>query len=204
MILIIDEVKTGFRVARGGVQELLGVDADLCTYAKAMANGYPISALAGREDIMRIIGDRVVHGGTYSGHSVSLAAADKTLEILDETDALASIARHGEKLREGVGEVLSRRGIPVSFVGHPAMSGLFFNADAPADYRAWVHSDYTFYDNLAPNLHDVGVLVEPDSREPWFLSEAHDEDCVAETVTRFEQAVDMTLEQQYGRNGNLV
>ena len=54
------------------------------------------------------------------------------------------------------------------------MSGLFFNADAPADYRAWVHSDYTFYDTLAPNLHDVGVLVEPDSREPWFLSEAHD------------------------------
>ena len=106
--------------------------------------------------------------------------------------------RVDEAVRNGmdVGEVLSRRDIPCSFVGHPAMSGLFFNADAPADYRAWVHSDYTFYDILAPNLHDVGVLVEPDSPEPWFLSEAHDEDCLAETVTRFEQAVDVTLEQQ--------
>ena len=204
VVLIIDEVKTGFRVARGGVQELLGVNADLCTFAKAIANGYPISALAGREDIMRIIGDRVVHGGTYSGHSVSLAAADKTLEILAETDALASIARQGADLREGIGKVLSRRGIPCSFVGHPAMSGLFFNADAPADYRDWIHSDYRFYDSLAPNLHDVGVLVEPDSREPWFLSEAHDEVCIAETVTRFEQAVDTTLEQQHGERSNFV
>ena len=196
VILVIDEVKTGFRVAKGGVQELLGVEADLCTFAKAMANGYPISALAGKEEFMRVIGDRVVHGGTYCGHSVSLAAADKTLEILDETDALAVIAGQGARLREGIGEVLSRRGIPHCFVGHPAMSGLFFAAEPPPDYRAWVHSDYTFYDALAPNLHDAGVLVEPDSREPWFLSEAHDDNCIAQTVARFEQAVDATLEQQ--------
>ena len=198
VVLIIDEVKTGFRVAKGGVQELLGVDADLCTFAKAIANGYPISALAGREEIMRIIGDRVVHGGTYSGHSVSLAAADKTLEILDETDTLATIAGQGESLREGLGDVLSRRGIPHCFVGHPAMSGLFFATDPPADYRDWVHSDYSFYNTLAPNLHDAGVLVEPDSREPWFLSAAHDDSCIAETVTKFEQAIDVTLEQQHG------
>ena len=203
VVLIIDEVKTGFRVARGGVQELLGVNADLCTFAKSIANGYPISALAGREEIMRVIGDRVVHGGTYSGHSISLAAADKTLEILQETDALATITSQGASLREGIGEILSQRSIPYSFVGHPAMSGLFFNAEAPADYRAWVHSDYSFYDAMAPNLHKLGVLVEPDSREPWFLSEAHDDNCITETIARFEQAVDLTLEQQ-GRNGKLT
>ena len=64
------------------------MQADLCTFAKAMANGYPISVLAGREDIMRKIGKGVAHGGTYTAHPVSLAAAEKTLEILDETDAL--------------------------------------------------------------------------------------------------------------------
>lgn len=196
VVLIIDEVKTGFRVAKGGVQELLGVNADLCTFAKAIANGYPISALAGREEIMRVIGDRVVHGGTYSGHSVSLAAADKTLEILGETNALATIAGQGARLREGIGEVLSRRGIPHCFVGHPSMSGLFFDSEPPVDYRAWVRSDYTFYDALAPNLHDAGVLVEPDSREPWFLSESHNDACISETIAKFEQALDMTLEQQ--------
>ena len=78
VVLLIDEVKTGFRVARGGVQELYGVKADLCTFAKAVGNGYPISVLAGREDIMRKIGRGVAHGGTYTAHSVSLAAAEKT------------------------------------------------------------------------------------------------------------------------------
>jgi len=75
VVLIIDEVKSGFRVARGGVQELYGVQSDLCTFAKAIANGYPISVLAGREDIMRKIGRGVAHGGTYTAHPVSLAAA---------------------------------------------------------------------------------------------------------------------------------
>ena len=93
--MLIDEVKTGFRVARGGVQELYGVKADLCTFAKAVGNGYPISVLAGREEIMRKIGRGVAHGGTYTAHSVSLAAAEKTLQILDQTDALERIAEYG-------------------------------------------------------------------------------------------------------------
>ena len=69
--------------------------ADLCTFAKAMGNGYPISVLAGREDIMRRLGKGVVHGGTFTAHSVALAAAEKTLEILDETPALQTIAEYG-------------------------------------------------------------------------------------------------------------
>ncbi len=71
------------------MQELFGVKADLCTFAKAMGNGYPISVCCGREDIMRNFGNGVVHGGTFTCHSVALAAAEKTLEILDETPALA-------------------------------------------------------------------------------------------------------------------
>ena len=106
VVLLIDEVKTGFRVARGGVQELYGVKADLCTFAKAVANGYPISVLAGREDIMRKLGKGVAHGGTYTAHSVSLAAAEKSLEILDETDALERIADYGTRLRNGMRAVL--------------------------------------------------------------------------------------------------
>jgi len=194
VIMIVDEVKTGFRVARGGVQELMGFKADLCTFAKAMGNGYPISALAGREDIMRQIGENVIHGGTYTCHSVSLAAADKTLEILDETDALDNVAKYGQRLRKGLGEILSSREIPHCFVGHPSMSGLFFSDTSPSNYRDWVDTDYTFYDTMAPYLHDLGVLCEPDSREPWFICEAHDESCLDDTLRAFEQAVDLTLE----------
>ena len=107
VVMIVDEVKTGFRVARGGVQELMGFKADLCTMAKAIGNGYPISVVAGREDIMRQIGKGVIHGGTYTCHSVSLAAAEKTLEILDETDALETHRRvwnrHAERHEQSPG-----------------------------------------------------------------------------------------------------
>src|ERR1700726_2837148 len=193
VVLLIDEVKTGFRVARGGVQELYGVKADLCTFAKALANGYPISVLAGREEIMRKVGRGVAHGGTYTAHSVSLAAAEKTLQILDQTDALERIADYGTRLRTGMRAVLSARGIAHSFVGHPSMSGLYFAHEPPRNYRAWKSSDYSFYDAMARVLHDEGVLCEPDSREPWFVSAAHDDSCLADTLKGFEIAVDATL-----------
>src|SRR6266404_9823620 len=194
VVLIIDEVKTGFRVARGGVQELYGVKADLCTFAKAVANGYPISVLAGREHIMRKIGKGVAHGGTYTAHSVSLAAAEKTLEILDETDALERIADYGTRLRHGMSAVLKARGIAHSFVGHPSMSGLYFAHDPPRTYRDWKRSDYSFYDAVARVLHDECILCEPDSREPWFMSAAHDDSCPKDTLTAFETAIDRTLD----------
>jgi glutamate-1-semialdehyde 2,1-aminomutase len=194
VVLIIDEVKTGFRVARGGVQELYGVQADLCTFAKAIANGYPISVLAGREDIMRKIGRGVAHGGTYTAHPVSLAAAEKTLQILDETDALERIAAYGTRLRTGMSTILKARGIAHSFVGHPSMSGLYFAHEPPRTYRDWKGSDYTFYDAAARVLHDERILCEPDSREPWFISAAHDDSCLRDTTAAFEVAMDTTLD----------
>ena len=193
VLLIVDEVKTGFRVARGGAQELFGIRADLCTFAKALGNGYPIAIVAGREDVMRQVGDGVVHGGTFTGHSVSLAAAHKTLEILDETDALENIENYGLQLQAGMGRILGERNIAYSFTGHPALMGLFFAEEAPTDYRGWLDSDYAFYDALAPELHNRGILIEPDSREPWFLCEAHTVDCLDETLDKFEQAVDITV-----------
>jgi glutamate-1-semialdehyde 2,1-aminomutase len=193
VLLVIDEVKTGFRVARGGVQELYGVDADLCTFAKAVANGYPISILAGREKIMRKIGRGVAHGGTYTAHPVSLAAAEKTLQILDETDALERIAQYGTRLRSGMSTILKARGIAHSFVGHPSMSGLYFAHEPPRTYRDWKRSDYTFYDAAARVLHDECILCEPDSREPWFISAAHDDSCLHDTLAAFEVAMETTL-----------
>jgi len=204
IVMIIDEVKTGFRVARGGTQELTGVKADLCTFAKAVANGYPISVVAGRADIMGLVGDGVVHGGTYTCHSVALAAAEKCLEILDETPALETLATYGRRLREGIGRILARRGIAHSFVGHPSMSGLFFSERAPTNYRDWASTDYTLYDALAPRLHDLGILCEPDSREPWFVCEAHDDECLAQTLDRFERGLDETLSELSREQSRLI
>jgi len=195
VVLIVDEVKTGFRVGKGGVQELLGIKADICTFAKALGNGYPISVVAGREDIMRTVGDGVVHGGTFTGHSVSLAAANKTLQIIEETDALQTVEAYGQQLQTGLGKILAARGIEHSFVGHPSMMGLFFSEKSPSDYRDWINTNYEFYDALAPELHELGILVEPDSREPWFICEAHDMKCLDETLDKFERAVDIVVKK---------
>ena len=76
------------------------------------------------------------------------------------------------------------------------MGGLFFHESAPDNYRDWLHSDYTFYDALAPELHELGILCEPDSREPWFVSEAHSkDDSLSRTLAAFEQAVEITIDK---------
>ena len=193
VVMIVDEVKTGFRVARGGAQQLLGVRADLCTFAKALANGYPISVIAGRAEIMGRLGPKVPQGGTYAAHPVSLAAAAKTLEILERSDALERIAAYGERMQQGIGAILERRGIPCSFVGHPSMGGIVLDTKPPRSVREWRRSDYAFYNAMAIRLNDLGILCEPDSWEPWFVSAAHDDACLAETFEKFERAVDETL-----------
>jgi hypothetical protein len=137
----------------------MGVKADLCTVRQGDGQRLPDQRRSGREDIMRKLGNGVVHGGTFTCHSVALAAAEKTLEILDETRALQTVAEYGSRLRAGISQILSQRGIRHSFSGHPSMSGLFFSETPPHDYRDWATSDYTFYEALAPELHDLGVLL---------------------------------------------
>jgi glutamate-1-semialdehyde 2,1-aminomutase len=196
VLMVVDEVKTGFRVARGGAQQLHGVRADICTMAKAMANGYPIAAIGGREDLMRHFGGgQVTHGGTYTAGGMALAAAERTLTILRDTDALDRVESYGRRLQERMSAVLRERGIPHCFAGHPSMGGLFFRDAAPRNYRDWKLSDYTFYDTLAQHLIGNGVLCEPDSREPWFISAAHDQECLERTLAVFEEGVDATLRQ---------
>jgi len=197
VVLMVDEVKTGFRVARGGVQELMGVEADICTFAKAMGNGYPISAVAGKREIMSTIGPGgSAQGGTYAAHPVSLAAAEKTLEILDETDALEQIAGYGTKMQEGISQILSARGVEHAWSGHPSMSGVFFAESAPRNYRDWASSDYELYEALAARLIQSGILVEPDSREPFFVSSAHDDSCLNETMEKFEKSLSLVLDDR--------
>ncbi|WP_333826329.1 aspartate aminotransferase family protein [Pararhodobacter sp.] len=197
VMLIIDEVKSGFRVGKSGIQGLMDVQPDITTFAKAVANGYPIAIVAGREEVMRMFRyGGASHGGTFTAHSVSLAAAEECLCILDETPALETLANYGERLKTGISQILDARRIVHSFTGHPSMFGLFFAETPPDNYRDWKRSDYSFYDQMARFLHDLNVIVEPDSREPWFMCEAHglDPSCLTDTLKAVETAVDLTLE----------
>jgi glutamate-1-semialdehyde 2,1-aminomutase len=174
-MLIIDEVKTGFRVALGGAQELYGIHGDLTTYAKAMGNGYPVACFGGSAEVMDVIGANggVVHGGTYTANLVALSAANATVKILTETDALETVDRVGTAIQSLLGRVFTAAGIAHGFAGPPSMFGIHFGDHIPANYRDWKTTDSDLYTAFAWRLIANGVMLEPDSREPWFICESH-------------------------------
>ena len=162
-MLIIDEVKTGFRVAKGGAQELYGIYADLTSYAKAMGNGYPVAAFGGRAEVMDVVGSN--RGGVVHA----------TLKILSDTDALDTVNRVGNQIQDLLGRVFTAAGIEYAFAGPPAMLGIHFTPNVPTNYRDWRITNSDLYRAFAWKLIDYGVMLEPDSREPWFFCEAHSE-----------------------------
>jgi glutamate-1-semialdehyde 2,1-aminomutase len=199
ILLIFDEVKTGFRLARGGAAEFFGIKPDLATFAKAMGNGYPAAAFGGRREVMEVLPDKVSHGGTYAGNRVAAAAAVKTLSIIRDTDALATIHATGSAVQSGVRSILERKGIAHVFTGHPAMFGIMFTEKVPTEYRDWATSDHELYDAIAVAMQVRGAMPEPDSREPWFMCEAHAEgDIVDRVITIFGEALDAALEDRAG------
>jgi glutamate-1-semialdehyde 2,1-aminomutase len=189
IVMIIDEVKTGFRIAPGGAQEYFGVKADLATYAKAMGNGYPVAAFGGQRDIMEQIGRGVSHGGTFVGNRISMAAANATLDILMNTDALDVVRAKGLELQEAITEVIERSGVPFVISGHPSMFIFWFSETAPKEYRDWLKSDHTLYNQVAGGLIKRGVMPEPDSREPWFMCSALSTEDIALTAQALEDSL---------------
>jgi glutamate-1-semialdehyde 2,1-aminomutase len=195
ILLIFDEVKTGFRFSRGGAASFFGITPDLATYAKAMGNGYPAAAFGGREEVMSVLPDKVSHGGTYAGNRVAAAASRKTLEILRDTDALETVARTGLAIQAGVRQLIDAKGLPFQFTGHPSMFGLMFTEKVATEYRDWATTDHELYDAVAAGMHALGAMPEPDSREPWFMSEAHAKgDTVDRVISIFGQSLDAALE----------
>jgi glutamate-1-semialdehyde 2,1-aminomutase len=195
ILLIFDEVKTGFRFAKGGAAEYFGITPDIATYAKAMGNGYPAAAFAGRNEIMELLPSKVSHGGTYAGNRVAAAAAVRTLEILRDTDALATIHATGERIQAGLRQLLDAKGLAYNITGHPSMFGIMFTEHVASEYRDWANTDHELYDAIAVGMHARGAMPEPDSREPWFICEAHAQgDTVDRIVTIFGQSLDAALE----------
>ncbi len=201
-LLIFDEVKTGFRFARGGAAEYFGVTPDLATFAKAMGNGYPAAAFGGSDEVMSVLPDKVSHGGTYAGNRVAAAAAVATLRIIRDTDALETVRDVGRAVQAGLSEVISERGLPYVFTGDPVMFGIMFTEHSPTEYRDWASSDHDLYDAVALGMITRGAMPEPDSREPWFFCEAHArEDIVDRVVTIFSDSLDAALEERAGKDG---
>ncbi|MBI5295791.1 MAG: aspartate aminotransferase family protein [Chloroflexi bacterium] len=188
-IFILDEVKTGFRIASGGAQEYYNLRPDLATYAKALGNGYPVAAIGGRAEIMSIIGKGVSQGGTYTNNKPGVAAAYATLSLLREQPVLQTIARRGQRLMDGLKDIFEDNGIPVVMSGYPAMFSFALGVDGVSCQRDWSTSEQDLYLSLVEKAIERGVMPDHDAREPWFLCYSHSDADIDETLNVYADIV---------------
>jgi glutamate-1-semialdehyde 2,1-aminomutase len=188
-VFILDEVKTGFRIANGGAQEYYNIKPDLATYAKALGNGYPIAAFGGKKEIMSIIGQGVAQGGTYTNNKPGVAGAYATLSLLKSRPILKSIEQRGQRLMDGLKEIFEENDIPAAFTGYPPMFSFSLGLEAVTCQRDWALSDHALYIELVEKAIECGVMPDHDAREPWFLSYAHSDADVDETLNVYAEIV---------------
>jgi glutamate-1-semialdehyde 2,1-aminomutase len=190
-LVIFDEVITGFRVDLAGVQGVSGVTPDLAIVSKAMANGYPISAFGGTRDVMRVLDNRrTIHGGTFNGGGVSVAAASATITRLTALGPplYERLTVLGQQLMKGICRSGARAGVSVEVAGPGPVFHVWFS-DAPVvNYLDHLSADREKYARFAARLFDCGIWVLPSGR--WHLSAAHSTDHVSETL----QAVDSAFQ----------
>ncbi len=120
---------------------------------------------------------------------VGTAAADATLEIIAQGDALKTIEARGKALMQGLSHILTDAGLAHHVLGVPAMFGIVLCQEEPTDYRTWFNSDNHLYEEIVMALVHRGVVPDPDGREPWFVCAAHSQQDVDDTLSYFESAV---------------
>jgi glutamate-1-semialdehyde 2,1-aminomutase len=195
-VLVFDEVITGFRIGVGGAVTRYGVTPDLVVLAKAIAGGYPLAAIAGRADIIDRTTNGIVHAGTYNGNPVVLAAGGATLDALAEPGVYDDFERRGKALADGMRDALARHGVPgtVHHVGPvvQCMAGV----DPSYSFDDFMASDQEFYDRLSVQMLRRGLFTLPGGR--WYISTAHTDADISETVTVIDEALGATLAEGPG------
>ena len=192
LVLIFDEVVTGFRFAYGGAQAYYGVTPDLCTLGKAIGGGFPLAAIAGRTDIMAHFDkgavkeeDFVLQIGTLSGNPVAAVAGLKTLEILKRPGAYEKIFATGRAVMDGYRRILKATRVPAQVIGEPPMFDICFTDREVVDFRTAV-GDAEKQKRYSTLFRERGILK---SENKHYISLAHDERDVTETLVAFEGAM---------------
>lgn len=199
IVLIFDEVITGFRHHIGGYQSISGVTPDITTMGKAIANGFPIAAIGGKRDMMQRfntrVGGDVFFSGTFNGHSSCLAAALATIEMLEGGAVHDHIFRLGEKMRAGLREIVDRKGYPCSVAGFGSVYTLYFmEKDEIVNFTDLLDNDAELYVNYRRNLMQRGVFELPMNLKRNHLGYSHTDEDVDGTLEIVEQALQATFD----------
>jgi len=201
ILLIFDEVMTGFRLARGGAQEIYGVTPDLTTFGKVIGGGLPVGAYGGRREIMEMIAPAgpVYQAGTLSGNPLAMTAGAETLRVIDEDpDFYAKLEAAGARIEEGIIDILDRSGRQLTFNRVGSMFTLFFTTDPVTDFTSAKTSDTAAFSAFFNSMLDQGIYLPPSQFEACFISSAHTEQDIADTLKAVKIALDAAYSNKRG------
>lgn len=190
-LLIFDEVMTGFRVSHTGAQGHYGVTADLVTLGKVIGGGMPVGAFGGRRDVMQMIAPSgpVYQAGTLSGNPVAMAAGLKTLELLEAPGVYAQLCARTEQLVKGLQKLADEAGIPFTTNHVGSMFGFFFTEEPKVtNFKQVMACNIPRFNQFFHGMLERGVYLAPASYEAGFMSLAHTEADIEQTLTTAREA----------------
>jgi len=184
IVLIGDEVITGFRVARGGAQSLFDITPDLTIFGKVIGGGMPVGAYGGRADIMRKVAPEgpVYQGGTLSGNPVAMAAGIATLDLLDNGEVYADLSERSARLMGGLQEIGREAGVPIQTASFGGMMGFVFRDRPVRNYGDALASDVPAFVRFFRGMLGEGIYLAPSPFESLFLSLAHSDEDLEQTL----------------------
>ena len=191
VLLIFDEVMTGFRVALGGAQAHYGVQPDLTCFGKIIGGGMPVGAYGGRRELMEQIAPAgpVYQAGTLSGNPVAMAAGLAMLALIQAPGFHQQLAERTQQLCDGLQSVADAEGVPFSSNCVGGMFGLFFSAEKVSTYAQATAADSTMFNRFFHGMLKRGVYLAPSAFEAGFLSSAHSAQDLADTLEAAREAL---------------
>jgi glutamate-1-semialdehyde 2,1-aminomutase len=189
-VLIFDEVMTGFRVALGGAQALYNITPDMTTLGKVIGGGLPVGAFGGRKDIMSVLAPLgpVYQAGTLSGNPVAVSAGLTTLKLVQAPGFYEKLTAQTTKLMEGFKAAAKKAGITFNAQNVGGMFGLYFSENNPTSFAEIMQSDKNAFNKFFHSMLDSGIYLGPSAFEAGFVSAAHTDQDIAETIAAAEKA----------------
>jgi len=190
-VFIFDEVMTGFRVAKGGVQELEGITPDLTAMGKVIGGGLPVGAFGGRAEIMDYLAPDgpVYQAGTLSGNPLAMAAGIAQLREMEKQNGYVKLEELGARLEAGVRGLLAEKGLDFKFNRVGSMFCLFFTAEEIVNLDSVMTADTVAFRNFFTSMLEQGIYMAPSPYETGFISMAHGHSEIDDTLTAMDQAL---------------